>query len=50
MKKYHFSATFLFSCEAENDDDAWEQFQERLAYNPLEADDFNDIEWEEVNY
>ena len=48
MPKYRFTATLLFSCEAENEDDAWEQFQERLGYFPVEIDDFNDIEIEDV--
>ena len=49
MKKYHFSATLLYSCEAENDDEAWEHFQEYLADGIFKPDDFDDIEWEEVD-
>ena len=45
-KKYYFSATLLFTCEAECEDAAWEQFAEYLSY-VNQPSDFNDIEVEE---
>ena len=44
MKIYRFTATYLFSCEAENEDEAWEQFAMDMPYKPSH---FNDIEIEE---
>lgn len=45
-KTYRFSATLLFTCEAECEDEAWEQFSKYFSYvNKLS--DFNDIEVEE---
>ena len=46
MKKYYFNATLLFSCEAECERAAWEQFSEYLSY-VNQPSDFNDIEVEE---
>ena len=45
-KTYHFCATLLFSCEAECEREAWEQFSEYLVYVNSPSV-FNDIEVEE---
>ena len=45
MKKYLFSATYLYSCEAENEDEAWELFSENVS-EIIKVADFNDIEIE----
>ena len=44
MKIYRFTATYLFSCEAENEDDAWEQFAMDM---PYKLSQYNEIEVEE---
>ena len=46
-KKYLFSATYLYSCEAENEDEAWELFSESVS-EIIKVADFNDIEVEEA--
>ena len=43
-KRYRFTATHIFSCEAIDEKDAWEQFCMSI---PYKASHFNDIEWEE---
>ena len=45
-KKYAFSATLLFTCEAECEQEAWEKFSECLSY-VNQPSDFNNIEVEE---
>ena len=45
-KTYRFCATLLFTCEAECEDAAWEQFSEHLSW-VNQPSDFNDIEVEE---
>lgn len=44
-KTYSFSATLFFTCEAECENAAWEQFSEYLSY-VNQPSDFNDIEVE----
>ena len=44
-KTYRFCATLLFTCEAESEDAAWEQFDEYLSL-VNQPSDFNDIEVE----
>ena len=45
-KKYRFSATLYFTCEAECEDAAWERFCEYIS-DVNQPNDFTDIEVDE---
>ena len=41
-KIYNFTATYTYSCIAEDDDDAWENFCMSI---PYKASHYDDIDW-----
>lgn len=41
-KLYHFTATYTYSCIAEDDEDAWENFCMSM---PYKASHYDDVNW-----